>query len=167
MFRGNSAAPVWPCSWTLHTQSLVPPWICREEWREWVFVFSQVFFLVGTTTKTLQLCSQAGKPYPGGAELCQSAAVPPSTPNSAQQSLCPGGSFDFPPKQNRLHHYHREMHSNIRLGGFFWRGGSACLCPPDSTGGPRRKRISYAVISCNRWPHQNYGPCWWTFGQLF
>lgn len=79
--------------------------------------------------------------------------LPPHPAAADSQSLCPGGTASTCPKQ---HHFYRGAALGVRLDVFFFVGvGSACPGHPNSTGRLWQKRISYAVISCNRRPHQN------------
>lgn len=83
--------------------------------------------------------------------------LPPFTPSSHDiKSLCPGGSFGLVQNNQAtsllqgatLEHQIRQIFG-------IW---SAYPGSPNSMGRLWRKRISFAVISCNHQPHQNYGP---------
>lgn len=151
----------------LNAQSVKLPWeICsskhgREEWHEGEFSFQ--FSRLSRTTwdrnnKVLRDWSQA-KIMPPGQEVCQIPCMTfillPSTPSwKDTQSLCPGALNCH--KQLGYIHYYREPHANIRLGSFLEsvQHVRARLIQWEDCG----KRISYAVILCNRKPHQNYLP---------
>lgn len=110
--------------------------------------------------KPLRGCSQA-KIMPSRAKksvkfLACLSRSPPYTPQQTHRVCVLEVSFDYP-KQLDYIIIMKEPHLSIRLGRFF---GVSSARPswPNSMGGLWRKRISYAVISCNRWPHQNHVP---------
>lgn len=158
-------SPAWPFSWTLNQSNYLERSALQNtaERSGMKGEFSFQFSRLSRTTwdrnnKVLRDWSQA-KIMPPGQEVCQIPCMTfillPSTPSwKDTQSLCPGALNCH--KQLGYIHYYREPHANIRLGSFLEsvQHVRARLIQWEDCG----KRISYAVILCNREPHQNYLP---------
>lgn len=115
-------------------------------------------FLVGTTTKPRNFALRLENHVLEARAPRRASPPSPVLPRPGLSRLCvPEAALTFPPKTNRAASLSQSDAFKHQIRWIFRGGGAQHVCARLVQ---RRKRISHAVISCNRRPHQNYVPCW-------